>query len=317
MNLRNQDDAMQLQTQALNQLPAKLPVFINPTAGSAPALLEHLRQHADRLIIHELKPDQLTAALKAEIAAGTPRVLVCGGDGTLALAAASLIGTQTAMAVIPGGTLNHFAHNWQLPIDVDEAVEMAFTSSQVTAVDVGYVNDALFLNTSSVGAYVRFVRIRELYETKMSYRLASVRAGFKSLVRLRSARMYINQVKLSSPLIFIGVRERDLSLSGLGAVHANSQNALHLLIVKTTTYWSLTKLIFNVMFRGIEPVTRTENVDSRLVDQITLNNSQRKDSIYVALDGELTLQTTPLEYRYVRAALLVVSPAIPVAQTVV
>lgn len=298
---------MQLQTQALNELPAKLPVFINPTAGSAPALLEQLRQQ-ERLVIHELTPNKLQAALKVEVAAGTPRVLVCGGDGTLALAAASLAGTKTALAVIAGGTLNHFAHNWKIPVDVQAAVELAFTSPQLTAVDVGYVNQDLFLNTSSVGAYVRFVRIRELYETKMSYRLASIRAGFKSLIRLRSARMYVNQVKLGSPLIFVGVRERDLSLSGLGAVHAESKDALHVLIVKTTTYWSLTKLVFNLMFRGLEPVTRTDNVDSRLVDKITINNSYRKDSLYVSLDGELTLQTTPLEYRYARDALLVVTP---------
>lgn len=298
---------MQIHTQVLNEWPAQLPLFINPTAGSAPALLEQLRQD-QRLMIHEVKPADLAQALKAEIAAGTPRVLICGGDGTLALAAASLVGTQTAMVVVAGGTLNHFAHNWGLPIEVDAAVELAFTSPQVTAVDVAYVNQDLFLNTSSVGAYVHFVRIRELYETKMSYRLASLRAGFKSLLRLRSSRLYVNGVKIRSPLIFVGVRERDLSLSGLGAAHLQSQNMLHVLILKTTTYGSIAKLIFNVMFRGLEPVTKSDKVDSRLVDKILVSNNRTKQSMYVALDGELTLQTTPLEYRYVANALRVVTP---------
>lgn len=305
---------MQIQTQDLKSLPERLPLFINPQAGSAPGLLEQLRQQA-RLIIHEVTPDTLPAALQAEIAAGTPRVLVCGGDGTLALAASALVGSQTAMVVVAGGTLNHFAHNWQLPTELNAAIDLAFNSPQVAAVDVGYVNQALFLNTSSVGAYVHFVRARELYETKMSYRLASIRAGFKGLLRLRSSRLYVNSRKIRSPLIFIGVRERDMSLSGLGAVHATSQNVLHMLIVKTTTYWSLTKLIFNVMFRGLEPVTKSENVDSQLVDQVIINNSHHKRSIYVALDGELTLQTTPLEYRYVPNALLVVTPSVTISAT--
>ncbi|MFM2318339.1 MAG: hypothetical protein RLZZ215_960 [Pseudomonadota bacterium] len=298
---------MQLHTQTLNPLPTQLPLFINPRAGRASVLLEQLRQDP-RLLIHELTPAQWKPALQAEIAKATPRILVCGGDGTLALAASLLAGTQTAMAVIAGGTLNHFAHNWQLPLEIKAAVDLAFTSPQVTAVDVGYVNQRLFLNTSSVGAYVHFVRIRELYETKMSYRLASLRAGFNSLLRLRSSRLYVDGVKIRSPLIFIGVRERDLSLSGLGAVHLSGQHTLHVLILKTSTYWSIAKLIFNVVFRGREPVAKLDKIDSRLVNELSVNNSHTKHSIYVALDGELTLQTTPLKYRYVANALLVVTP---------
>lgn len=299
---------MQIQTQDLQNLPERLPLFINPHTGSASALLEQLRKQK-RLIIHQITPDKLRVALQTEIAAGTPRVLVCGGDGTLALAASILMGSATAMAVVAGGTLNHFAHNWQLPIELNAALDLAFTSPQVTEVDVGSVNQDVFLNTSSVGAYVHFVRARELYERRMSYRLASICAGFKILLRLRSGRMYVDGNKNHSPLIFIGVRERDMSFSGLGAVHATSQNVLHLLIVKTTTYWSLTQLIFNVMFRGLEPATKLENVASQLVEQVVINNSQHKRSIYVALDGELTLQTTPLKYRYVPNALLVVTPS--------
>lgn len=298
---------MQIKTQILNTLPEKLPLFINPQAGSAPALLEQLRKY-EQLIIHEVTPDQLGAALRAEVAASTPRVLVCGGDGTLALAASHLIGTNTAMAVVAGGTLNHFAHNWQLPTELDAAIKLALTSPQLTAVDVGYVNKAIFLNTSSVGTYVRFVRVRELYEKKMSYRLASLRAGLKSLLRLRSSRLYVNGVKIRSPLIFLGVRERDLSLSGLGAVQAHSQHTLHMLIVKTSSYRELFKLIFNIMFRGLEPTAHSNHVESRLVDQVVINNRKSKQSIYVALDGELTLKTTPLEYRYVPNALWVVTP---------
>jgi diacylglycerol kinase family enzyme len=301
---------MQIQTQVLSELPAKLPLFINPSAGSAPAMLEELRKQ-ERLEIHEVKPADFKQALQTEIKKGTVRVLVCGGDGTLALAANTLAGTSTAMAVIAGGTLNHFAHNWGIPTELKVAVDLAFTSSQVTAVDVGYVNEHLFLNTSSVGAYVRFVRIRELYEQKMSYRVASVLAGFRSLLRLRSSRLYADGVRLRSPLIFIGVRERDLSLAGLGAVHADSQNALHVLIVKADSYWALVKMVFNLIFRGLEPVAKTEFVESHLVDKILLDNRQSKKSIYVALDGEITLQKTPLQYRYVKNALWVVTPESP------
>lgn len=298
---------MHTKMQVGSELPERLPVFINPTAGSAPALLEQLRQH-ERLIIHELKPDKLKAALQAEIKAGTSRVLVCGGDGTLALAASALLGSSTAMAVIPGGTLNHFAHNWGLPTDLNAAVELAFSSSCITAVDVGYVNEHLFLNTSSVGSYVRFVKMRELYEKYCSYRVASLLAGLKSLFRLHHSRLYINNSKLRSPLVFIGVRERDLSLAGLGAVQEQAVDALHVLIVRADSWWKLSRLVSNVIFRGLNPVSKSEDLESRLVEAIHIDNRKHKKSIYVALDGELTLQSTPLAYRYQPNALWVVTP---------
>lgn len=284
---------------------AKLPVFINPQSGSAAMLLPYLRQHP-RLLVHEVNPKQLTEQLRTEVAKGSPRVLIAGGDGTLGLAASVLVGTNTAMAVIAGGTLNHFVGNLGLPTSVEAAVELALNSPNTTQIDVGYVNERLFLNTSSVGMYVRFVRTREHLERYMSYRMASIVAGLRRLMRLRSARLYVNGVKLRSPLAFIGVRERELSYPVLGQALDKGQHGLHVIVVRTQNRWEMLKLSFNAIFRGVSPLAKAKQVENHIVDSITIDNHYRKQGIYVALDGEIALLKTPLYYRYERDVLKVV-----------
>jgi diacylglycerol kinase family enzyme len=283
----------------------KLPVFINPKSGSAAHLLPYLHQHTG-LDVHEVSPQQLTEQLRLEIAKATPRVLIAGGDGTLGLAASVLVGTNTAMAVLAGGTLNHFIGNLGLPTQVEAAVELALNSPNIMQVDVGYVNDRLFLNTSSVGAYVRFVRTREHLERYMNYYMASMIAGIRRLVRLHSARLYLNGVKLRSPLAFIGVRERELSYPVLGQTVDHGQHGLHVIVVRTKNRWEMLKLSFHAIFRGISPLEKAKQVENRIVDSITIDNHYRKQGIYVALDGEIALLQTPLHYRYARDVLKVV-----------
>jgi len=88
----------------------------------------------------------------------------------------------------PAGTLNHFARDHGIPTDPGEAVRLAATGA-ARPVDVGYVNDRLFINTSSVGAYVRFVRARDRAERVVGYRAASLVAGLVVLLELRRIRV--------------------------------------------------------------------------------------------------------------------------------
>src|SRR5688500_374492 len=95
---------------------ALIPAFVNASAGSAPAAREAIAADP-RFELRETTPQALPDALRAEVARGTPRVVVAGGDGTIALAARALAGSRTALAVLPGGTLNHFARDLGLPPD--------------------------------------------------------------------------------------------------------------------------------------------------------------------------------------------------------
>ena len=158
-----------------------------PPAAARKAALAALERHPE-FDVRLTPPERLTVALRQAVSSGVPRVLVAGGDGTIASAASVLVLTSTALAVLPGGTLNHFARDQGIPTDLEEALQVA-ERGRVARVNVGYVNDQLFLNTSSVGSYVRFVETRERLERHVGYRVASVVAGIRILRDLRPMRV--------------------------------------------------------------------------------------------------------------------------------
>jgi YegS/Rv2252/BmrU family lipid kinase len=92
-------------------------------------------------------------------------VCVVGGDGTLAEAATGLAGTQTPLGLIPRGTANQVAHNLKIPIDVEDAVEVAL-NGVATPIDLGRINGRAFALVAGAGfdAAVMASATRELKE---------------------------------------------------------------------------------------------------------------------------------------------------------
>jgi diacylglycerol kinase family enzyme len=239
-------------------------------------------------------------------------VLVAGGDGTLATAAAVLAGIGVELAVLPGGTLNHFARDHGIPTELPDAVQVALTGVP-RAVDVAEVNGELFLNTSAVGAYVVFVRTREYLELRMGYRLASLLAALRVLATMRSFRVALEvegQTRVyRTPLVFVGVGERELRVPALGGRVEGGRRALHVLVVRSRSSTRAITLSLALAARGVRAVTRTAALDGFLVDACSIE--MRRPFGYVALDGETRRLQAPLEYRLRREVLTSVVPREP------
>ena len=132
--------------------------------------------------------DSKSAAKKA-LKRGAQTIVVCGGDGSVRAAAEAIVGTQTALAVVPSGTANLFASGLELPSDIDEIVEviargdrrtidtavcngMTFNVMAGSGFDVAMLSDAEEskerLGTFAyVGAAVRETRHRKMFDTKI------------------------------------------------------------------------------------------------------------------------------------------------------
>src|SRR5204863_85435 len=135
----------------------------------------------------------------------------------------------------PGGTLNHFARDLGVSTEAAEALELALGGT-CRGVDIGIVNGRAFLTTSSVGAYVRFVRIRERLERRFGYRFASTLAAFRILLQLRSFAVELEvdgKPRIyRTPLVFIGVGEREMQLPTLGSRVSDGKRGLHVMVVR-------------------------------------------------------------------------------------
>lgn len=275
------------------------------TAAEARAVLER----AGGFAVRNTPPEQLSHVLREELAAHPPRIVVSGGDGTIGTAAVAVLETHTELAILPGGTLNHFARDHGVPVALEEAVRCATTGTVLHA-DVAYANDRLFLNTSSVGAYVTFVRLRERLEHFLPYRLASIVAGIRLFFNLRSVRVELvvdGEVRrYDTPLVFIGVGERETRAPHLGSRIQHGRHLLHVLVVRERRAARLIALGIEAAARGLRRVARTPEVDAFLVAECTVGVAGPEQRI--ALDGELVRTGMPVRYRIVPGALPVVVP---------
>jgi diacylglycerol kinase family enzyme len=285
----------------------RIPAIVNVASGTATEAQQVLEQ-GDAFEVHAVQPDEVARTVRDVVDGGAKRILVSGGDGTIATAAAELLDGETELAILPGGTLNHFAKDLGVSTEASEALALA-VNGECSGVDVGFVNGHVFLNTSSVGAYVRFVRVRERLERRFGYRIASTLAALRILFQLRRFAVELEVEGAPriyrSPLVFIGVGEGELQLPTLGNRVRDGRRGLHVMIVSGRSRARLLALALGAVARGVDAAARTPELDSFLVERcrITLRRPTAE-----AIDGELAAMRETLEYELRRDALHVVSP---------
>ena len=293
----------------------RIPAIVNIAGGSADEARKVL-EAGDGFEVHAVEPDKVAQTVRELVAGGARRILVSGGDGTIATAAAELLDTPTEMAILPGGTLNHFARDLGVSTDASEALKLA-AEGACRGVDIGSVNGKVFLNTSSVGSYVRFVRFRERLEQHLSYRMATALAAFRLLLTFRRIVVEVEvngqQRIYRTPIVFIGVGERELQLPTLGSRVPDGKRGLHVMVVRGRTRARLLALALAAVARGVKSVSRTPQLDSFLVDRCRI--TVRHPGL-IAIDGELVSMPATLDFELRRDALHVVCPppAVPAAK---
>jgi diacylglycerol kinase family enzyme len=88
-------------------------------------------------------------ALRA-VEEGVDVLFVCGGDGTVMSCMSALVGTEVAMAVLPGGTGNLLAANLGLSTDLAAGIEVAIERGR-RLLDVGEVDGRYFAVMAGMG----------------------------------------------------------------------------------------------------------------------------------------------------------------------
>ena len=132
-------------------------LIYNPKAGrrrSARRIAELVREletDGPQIVATPTRGPGDATALAAEAARqGAPLVFVLGGDGTLREAAAGLLGSETVLAALPGGTTNVVVRALGLPT-APLAAARALKKLAVQELAVGLCGDQLFLMQASLG----------------------------------------------------------------------------------------------------------------------------------------------------------------------
>ncbi len=296
------------QTASSTQRGSSPKAFLNADAGTADSAREALAKAGFE--VESVQPPEMEQRLKQAIESGAKRLVVAGGDGTIATAASLVAKKDIELAILPAGTLNHFAKDHNIPTDLAEAALVA-AAGQVVGGDIGYVNHAVFLNTSSIGAYVTFVRDRERMEKYLGYRIASFVALIQTWLRLRTftVTLEVEGVKKTyrSSMVFIGSGERELKMPTLGNRVKNGKRGIHVMIVRGAKRARLFSVALAAIAKGTKEAGKLPEFDDFLVESCRIDLT--RSHTLIGLDGELKQMSTPLDYRLERDALrLVVGP---------
>ena len=291
-------------------------VIINASAGCgyAAAWTEGL---ADKFRAVGLEPaitlagdgEQMVAAARQALERGVGLLVAGGGDGTVNALASVLAGSAAAFGVLPLGTLNHFARDLRIPLQLDDAIANLARGVKVK-VDVGEVNGRLFLNNSSLGLYPDIVRDREKQQRRLGRGkwLAFFWALMAALRRFPflSVRLNVNGALHArrTPFIFIGNNEYTMQGLNIGERERLDGGKLSLYVAQRPGRLGLLRLAFRALFGHL---AQAKDFDVLLAPEMRIETRHKR--LRVATDGEVTIMATPLCYRLRAAALSVIVPA--------
>ena len=294
----------------------KLPLILNEAAGSA---LEG--EKLDELVAMfasagcDVKPEVVAAshmrrALEEAVAARPHAVVVGGGDGTLASAAAVLRGTGIPLGVLALGTFNHFARDLGVPLELDKAVQAIATGS-ASPVDVAEVNGRVFINNSSLGIYPAIVRWRDQLRSRLGLARGKVWTfAWATLTAMRRAPFLDVHLcvdgeveRLRAPFLLIGNNEYEMEGFHAGTRRTLRSGTLSVYMTRKRSRLRLVVLGLRALFGSLRQARDFETCAAR-----TLEIRSRHGHLLVATDGEVHAMPTPLRYRIHPGALRVLLP---------
>lgn len=246
-------------------------------------------------------------AARGALGRGAKTLVAAGGDGTVSAVASTLVDSDAVLGVLPTGTLNHFARDLQIPLDIEDAASV-LAHGAVAKIDVGEVNGRTFINNSSLGIYPRMVAWREEYRRKgLNKWTALFWAAVTALRRMPFLRLRLTaagtEVAALTPMIFIGNNE--YVIEGLKAGTRRRLDAGRLFIYAVNAR-TPTRLIHLSLLALLGRLRQAQACDSLFVAEAWIETRRRW--LKVSLDGEVARLETPLHYRTRPAALRVIVP---------
>jgi len=263
---------------------------------------------ADIQVVVTKRGDDISAVAARALGEHRHPVVAGGGDGTVNAVAGKLAGTDTPLGVLPMGTLNHFAKDAGIPLNLAAAVRNLFTG-QVTRVDVGEVNRRVFVNNSGVGFYPHFVRQREEQEKhghvkRVAFMLA-LRAVVRRYIRLRiKVRMdQADALEHVTPFLFVGNNRYQTSGLRIGTRSGLDSGRLWVCTAPTLGRRHVITVAMRTLFGG----ATDQELSAFEAQELWVEPGTAR--VNVSADGEVSIMDAPLHYKIRPRALGVVVPS--------
>ncbi len=175
-----------------------LRIIWNETAGSKGGIPTDRTSEEDMRALmarHGLGDELVTSSSEEEarqsareaVRAGYAAVVAAGGDGSVGLIGTELLGTPTALGILPMGSVMNIARMLEIPRELGPAAAI-IAAGQVRAIDVGFHGQEPFYESASVGMNAAiFEQAQQADEGDYRGIARAIRTAF----RYRPARMVV------------------------------------------------------------------------------------------------------------------------------
>jgi diacylglycerol kinase family enzyme len=292
----------------------KATIFVNASSGwdekaDAPEKLRRWFSESaiDAHIEYVAKGVNLAEKAREAVTTGSDIVVAGGGDGTLSATASGLAGTEVAFGVLPVGTLNHFARDLGLPLDLEAAAKVV-SAGKTTHVDIAEVNGKTFLNNSVLGLYPVFRFLRAEQERKgMPRKLALLWAlvGVFRRLPVFTLRFLVNGQEITRRTQYVLIANNEHAMHGwqLGLRRCLCEGKLWIYVMRGHSRWEFLMMVLKLALGRFDG---RHHFESFVAEELYVD--ARAKRIGVALDGEIHVMETPLRYRSLPRSLRVIVP---------
>ena len=254
-------------------------------------------------------------ARQAAAAASNQRsaVVAVGGDGTINAVAQAAHAQGCPMGVVPQGTFNYFARTHGIPADAALATQ-ALLGAQPLPVQVGLINEQVFLVNASLGLYPDLLQDREAFKARFGRsRLVALAAAVATVLgRHRQLHLRIETrdgaQDVRTPTLFVGNNRLQLAQVGLPEASAIDQGHIAAVVLRPIGTWAL----LGLMLRGaLGTLGEAPTVRSFQCQRLRVSPKRgwAGRRVKVAFDGEVGWLATPLLFQVAPQPLYLLMPA--------
>jgi diacylglycerol kinase family enzyme len=306
------------------QLPSTAPFFIVLNAGSGGGDAAETSSLIGRLLAESSRRHRIAVVRPGADIGGIARraaqqalaeggvAVAAGGDGTINAVAQAAHDVGCPMGVLPQGTFNYFSRSHGIPVDTEQAIR-TLLNARVQRVQVGLVNEHVFLVNASLGMYPELLEDREQFKARFGrHRMVALAAALWTLLREhRQLRLAIELGgvvrELRTSTLFVGNNRLQLEQVGIAQQQAPETGRVAAVMLKPVGTWSMLGLLLRGALGTLGDAERIESFQfQRMTVRPWLPYGTRR--VKVAADGEILWLRSPLEFRVSPRPLYLLKP---------
>jgi len=238
-------------------------------------------------------------------------VVAAGGDGTINCVAQAVLGSGCAFGVLPRGTFNYFARTHGIPADLDGALRVLLSARPVP-VQVGQINDRVFIVNASLGLYPQSLEDREVWKQRFGRsRFVAVGAVLATILRGHRAlgltiELHGQPRQVRTPTVFVGNNALQMEQVGLPEAQAIDRGALAGVMLKPVGRWGLLKLLARGALGRLRDADQVVNFAFHRMTVKARRFGARR--VKVATDGEVLWMRLPVRFEVAPHPLMLIRP---------